>query len=98
MGFVGFPNFPLLEGPGRDWLAPIPAECHGRALAFFPWIGQRLLSPARCGIPTSRPGSFAMSSSPGLPVPDRKSTRLNSQSLRHLVCRLLLEKKNITND
>src|ERR1035441_10907807 len=24
---------------------------------------------------------------------DRKSTRLNSQSLRHLVCRLLLEKK-----
>src|SRR5262245_28847935 len=25
---------------------------------------------------------------------DRKSTRLNSSSLRHLVCRLLLEKKN----
>src|SRR5262245_63778464 len=25
--------------------------------------------------------------------PDRKSTRLNFQSLRHLVCRLLLEKK-----
>ena len=25
-------------------------------------------------------------------IPDRKSTRLNSQSLRHLVCRLLLEK------
>src|SRR5262245_64517046 len=26
-------------------------------------------------------------------IEDRKSTRLNSQSLRHLVCRLLLEKK-----
>src|SRR5471030_3355700 len=28
---------------------------------------------------------------------DRKSTRLNSQSLRHLVCRLLLEKKKTHN-
>src|SRR3712207_8022197 len=28
-------------------------------------------------------------------VPDRKSTRLNSQSRQYLVCRLLLEKKNI---
>src|SRR5438876_3274931 len=27
-------------------------------------------------------------------LPDRKSTRLNSQSPVHLVCRLLLEKKN----
>src|ERR1035438_1901359 len=27
---------------------------------------------------------------------DRKSTRLNSKSLRHLVCRLLLEKKKRT--
>src|SRR5436853_4524104 len=27
------------------------------------------------------------------PGGDRKSTRLNSKSLRHLVCRLLLEKK-----
>src|SRR3712207_6928732 len=27
---------------------------------------------------------------------DRKSTRLNSQSRQYLVCRLLLEKKNIT--
>src|SRR2546422_8211481 len=29
----------------------------------------------------------------GAPRPDRKSTRLNSQSRLHLVCRLLLEKK-----
>src|SRR3712207_8034117 len=28
--------------------------------------------------------------------PDRKSTRLNSQSRQYLVCRLLLEKKNLT--
>src|SRR5437660_9062307 len=31
---------------------------------------------------------------PRLPVLDRKSTRLNSSSRGHLVCRLLLEKKN----
>src|SRR5687767_15400690 len=29
------------------------------------------------------------------PRGDRKSTRLNSQSLAYLVCRLLLEKKNV---
>src|SRR3712207_7754267 len=32
----------------------------------------------------------------GVPDVDRKSTRLNSQSRQYLVCRLLLEKKNIS--
>src|ERR1035441_2903092 len=32
----------------------------------------------------------------GTPITDRKSTRSELQSLRHLVCRLLLEKKKIT--
>src|SRR5260370_960436 len=70
MGFVGFPNFPFLEA-GRDSFAPIPPECHGRSLALFSWIGQLRLSPAHCGLPTNRPGSFAMSSSTGLRVPGR---------------------------
>src|SRR5262245_62709461 len=40
------------------------------------------------GIPASIGGALAMNV-----TRDRKSTRLELQSLRHLVCRLLLEKK-----
>src|SRR5258705_4940417 len=56
--------------------------------------------PAAPGVATLLPFNSSAATAHPSPTPrrlsrrlDRKSTRLNSRSLRHLVCRLLLEKK-----
>src|SRR5258705_3300772 len=56
--------------------------------------------PAAPGVATLLPFNSSAATAHPSPTPrrlsrrlDRKSTRLNSKSLRHLVCRLLLEKK-----
>src|ERR1039458_10489493 len=50
--------------------------------------------PRRCRRNKKR--NWSASSPRGSDQEDRKSTRLNFQSLRHRVCRLLLEKKTTT--
>src|SRR5258705_1630041 len=58
--------------------------------------------PAAPGVATLLPFNSSAATAHPSPTPrrlsrrlDRKSTRLNSKSLRHLVCRLLLEKKKV---
>src|SRR5258705_6733080 len=59
--------------------------------------------PAAPGVATLLPFNSSAATAHPSPTPrrlsrrlDRKSTRLNSKSLRHLVCRLLLEKKKVS--
>src|SRR5437899_8427724 len=73
--------FLMMRRPPRSTLFPYTT-------LFRP--GSALRAARRC--PAAHRGSRADSR---FAAPDRKSTRLKLQSLRHLVCRLLLEKKKL---
>src|SRR3546814_9579063 len=74
---------PVLCQPFRD-----PLACR------MPLLTRRAPRDARHTLSLWGPGTRAAQTGD---APDRKSTRLNSSPNAHLVCRLLLEKKNKLN-